>query len=83
MLNYYALNSLCHIIRTVSINNFIPLILTIEIKILDEFERLENLYYDLHHRIHNNSRLLKLIYEMHETEIMLAWVKVILKKKEM
>jgi len=42
--------------------------------LLDEFERLQTLYYDLHDRIHKNSRPLKLIYEMREHEIQLAWV---------
>lgn len=41
---------------------------------LDQFERLETLYYDLHNRIHRNSRPLKLIYQMREHEIQLAWV---------
>lgn len=41
---------------------------------LDQFERLETLYYDLHNRIHRHSRPLKLIYEMREHEIQLAWV---------
>lgn len=40
----------------------------------DEFERLEALYYDLHNRIHRSSRPLKLIYEMNQHEIQLAWV---------
>lgn len=39
-----------------------------------EFERLRSLYYDLHNRIHNTGRSLKLIYEMKEKEIMMAWV---------
>lgn len=38
------------------------------------FERLESLYYDVHNRIHSNNRPLKLILEMREEEIMLAWV---------
>lgn len=42
--------------------------------LLGQFERLESLYYDIHHRIHNIGRPLKLIYEMKEKEIMLAWV---------
>lgn len=41
---------------------------------IDEFRRLETIYYDVHHRIHSQSRPLKLIYEMHEKEIILAWV---------
>lgn len=32
------------------------------------------MYKDLHNRIHRTSRPLKLIYEMHEHEIQLAWV---------
>jgi vacuolar fusion protein MON1 len=40
----------------------------------EEFERLEALYYDLHNRIHRSSRPLKLIYEMSQQEIKLAWV---------
>lgn len=39
-----------------------------------EFRRLEALYYDIHHRIHNSSRPLKLIFESKEKEILLAWV---------
>lgn len=42
--------------------------------ILDEFEKLEDLYYQIHGRVHHPTRPLKLIYEMKETEIMLAWV---------
>ncbi|KAJ6648618.1 Vacuolar fusion protein MON1 like A [Pseudolycoriella hygida] len=38
------------------------------------FERLESLYYGIHNRIHSNNRPLKLILEMREEEIMLAWV---------
>lgn len=38
------------------------------------FERLESLYYDIHNRIHSNNRPLKLILEMRDEEIMLAWV---------
>lgn len=41
---------------------------------LNEFERLEGIYCDLLHRIHNNSRPLKLIFEVHEREVVLAWV---------
>lgn len=41
---------------------------------LEQFERLETLYYDLHNRIHRNSRPLKLIFELREHEIQLAWV---------
>lgn len=40
----------------------------------EEFTRLESLYYDVHHRIHNSNRSLKLIYELQEKEIILAWV---------
>jgi hypothetical protein len=32
------------------------------------------MYYDLHGRIHNVSRPLKLIYEMRENEAMLGWI---------
>lgn len=42
--------------------------------LLNEFERLEAIYCDLHHRIHNSSRPLKLIYEVKEKEVILAWV---------
>lgn len=38
------------------------------------FERLENTYFELHDRIHNVSRPLKLIYEAREMEILLVWV---------
>lgn len=48
--------------------------LTVPYNTAEEFHRLEALYYDVHHRIHNNSRPLKLIYELHEKEIILAWV---------
>lgn len=44
----------------------------------EEFQRLESLYYDIHHRIHNSNRPTKLIYQLHEKEIILAWV---IKKK--
>lgn len=40
----------------------------------EEFARLEFLYYDIHHRIHNTNRPLKLIYQLQEKEIVLAWV---------
>lgn len=40
----------------------------------DEFNRLESLYYDIHHFIHNSNRPTKLIYQLRETEIILAWV---------
>lgn len=39
-----------------------------------EFSRLEGLYYDIHHQIHNSNRPTKLIYQMHEKETILAWV---------
>lgn len=42
-------------------------------KSLTELERLEAIYCDLLHRIHNSSRPLKLIYEMKEREVALAW----------
>lgn len=41
---------------------------------LEEFERLEAIYCDMHHRIHFNSRPVKLIYEVREREVTLAWV---------
>ncbi|XP_031623517.1 vacuolar fusion protein MON1 homolog A [Contarinia nasturtii] len=40
----------------------------------EEFSRLESLYYDIHHRIHNSNRPTKLIYQLHEKEIILAWI---------
>lgn len=40
----------------------------------EEFNRLESLYYDIHQRIHNSNRPTKLIYQLRETEIVLAWV---------
>uniref|UniRef100_A0A336MLY6 Vacuolar fusion protein MON1 homolog n=1 Tax=Culicoides sonorensis TaxID=179676 RepID=A0A336MLY6_CULSO len=40
----------------------------------ENFERLENTYFELHHRIHNSGRPLKLIYEAREKEILLVWV---------
>lgn len=40
----------------------------------ETFERLENTYFELHHRIHNSGRPLKLIYEAREREILLVWV---------
>lgn len=40
----------------------------------DEFSRLEALYYDLYHRIHSNSRPLKLVFQSKEKENILAWV---------
>lgn len=48
--------------------------ITVPYNTAEEFHRLESLYYDVHHRIHNSSRPLKLIYESHEKEIILAWV---------
>ncbi|XP_017117151.1 vacuolar fusion protein MON1 homolog A [Drosophila elegans] len=42
-------------------------------KSLVELERLEAIYCDLLHRIHNGSRPLKLIYEVKEREVVLAW----------
>lgn len=48
--------------------------ITVPYNTAEEFHRLESLYYDVHHRIHSSSRPLKLIYEMHEKEIILAWV---------
>ncbi|EDV99089.1 vacuolar fusion protein MON1 homolog A [Drosophila grimshawi] len=43
-------------------------------KTLSEFERLEAIYCSLLHRIHNQSRPLKLIYELRDREVILAWV---------
>lgn len=40
----------------------------------DSYQRLQNIYFEVHHRIHNMNRPLKLIYEMKETEIVLAWI---------
>ncbi|XP_055371457.1 vacuolar fusion protein MON1 homolog A [Condylostylus longicornis] len=40
---------------------------------ISEFERLEAIYCKLHHRIHNLSMPLKLIYEVKEKEVILAW----------
>lgn len=42
----------------------------------EEFNRLEALYYDIHHRIHSSNRPTKLIYQLHEKEIILAWVRI-------
>ncbi|XP_017025895.1 vacuolar fusion protein MON1 homolog [Drosophila kikkawai] len=42
-------------------------------KSLEELERLEAIYCDLLHRIHNSARPLKLIYEVKEREVVLAW----------
>lgn len=42
----------------------------------ETFERLENTYFELHHRIHNSGRPLKLIYEAREREILLVWVNI-------
>ncbi|XP_067626191.1 vacuolar fusion protein MON1 homolog [Eurosta solidaginis] len=41
---------------------------------LNEFERLEGIYCDMLHRIHNIARPVKLIYEVREREVVLAWV---------
>lgn len=40
----------------------------------EEFERLYSIYCDMYHKIHNNSRPLKLFYEVKEKELVLAWV---------
>lgn len=40
----------------------------------EAFERLESMYFELHHRIHNTGRPLKLIYEMRDKETLLVWV---------
>lgn len=42
-------------------------------KSLAELDRLEAIYCDLLHRIHNIVRPLKLIYEVKESEVVLAW----------
>ncbi|XP_017095803.2 vacuolar fusion protein MON1 homolog [Drosophila bipectinata] len=42
-------------------------------KSLAELDRLEAIYCDLLHRIHNSVRPLKLIYEVKESEVVLAW----------
>ncbi|XP_068141576.1 vacuolar fusion protein MON1 homolog [Drosophila tropicalis] len=42
-------------------------------KAITEFERLEAIYCSLLHRIHNNWRPLKLIYDVKEQEVVLAW----------
>ncbi|XP_052865986.1 vacuolar fusion protein MON1 homolog A [Anopheles cruzii] len=39
-----------------------------------QFKRLEGMYFALHHRIHNSGRPVKLIYQMKEKEVLLAWV---------
>lgn len=44
---------------------------------VEEFTRLESMYYDIHHQIHNHNRPTKLIYRIHEKEMILAWVGVI------
>lgn len=41
---------------------------------VEEFRRLESMYYEIHHQIHNSNRPTKLIYRIHEKEIVLAWV---------
>uniref|UniRef100_A0A182PG39 Vacuolar fusion protein MON1 homolog n=1 Tax=Anopheles epiroticus TaxID=199890 RepID=A0A182PG39_9DIPT len=40
----------------------------------EQFKRLEGMYFRLHHRIHNSGRPVKLIYQMKEKEVLLAWV---------
>ncbi|XP_035918477.1 protein SAND-like [Anopheles stephensi] len=40
----------------------------------EQFKRLEGMYFQLHHRIHNSGRPVKLIYQMKEKEVLLAWV---------
>lgn len=49
--------------------------ITIPYDTVEEFNRLEALYYDVHNRIHNTNRPLKLIYQLGEKEIVLAWVR--------
>lgn len=41
-----------------------------------QFQRLLQMYYGVHHRVHDQSRPLKLILEVHEHEVVLAWVTV-------
>lgn len=41
-----------------------------------QFQRLLQMYYAVHHRVHDQSRPLKLIMEVHEHEVILAWVTV-------
>ncbi|XP_055548155.1 vacuolar fusion protein MON1 homolog A [Wyeomyia smithii] len=48
--------------------------LTIPYSSIGQFKRLEGMYFELHHRIHNSGRPVKLIYQMQEKEILLAWV---------
>lgn len=48
--------------------------LTVPYSSLEQFKRLEGMYFELHHRIHNSGRPVKLIYQMQEKEILLAWV---------
>lgn len=42
----------------------------------EEFNRLESMYYAIHHQIHNSNRPTKLIYRINEKEIILAWVSI-------
>lgn len=39
-----------------------------------QFGRLERLYYRMHHRIHNASRPVKLVFEQTDREVMLGWL---------
>lgn len=39
----------------------------------EQFQRLLTMYYGVHHRVHDQSRPLKLILEVREHEIVLAW----------
>lgn len=48
--------------------------LTVPYSSIGQFKRLEGMYFELHNRIHNSGRPVKLIYEMKEKEILLAWV---------
>ncbi|XP_058815140.1 vacuolar fusion protein MON1 homolog A [Topomyia yanbarensis] len=48
--------------------------LTVPYSSIDQFKRLEGMYFELHHRIHNSGRPVKLIYQMQEKEILLGWV---------
>ncbi|EAT39024.1 AAEL009147-PA [Aedes aegypti] len=48
--------------------------LTVPYSSIGQFKRLEGMYFELHHRIHNSGRPVKLIYQMKDKEILLAWV---------
>lgn len=48
--------------------------LTVPYSSIGQFKRLEGMYFELHHRIHNSGRPVKLIYQMKDKEILLAWI---------